>query len=142
DLLHRSQPWPGPLPSRFAGPAEEQPFAKGKPLHERGGDVNVIRLGGIKSPGTAEEAVALRVQFQDALGGNQRPRRTGRPVGDGRSMALIVLGRRVRTVPPAILARWTSVPRIATAVVSHNVGRRSGAEGKNRLLSRGPAARQ
>src|SRR5207248_4368402 len=33
-------------------------------------------------------------------------------------------------------ARRASVPRIATAVVGHNVGRRSVAEGKNRLLSK------
>ena len=51
-------------------------------------------------------------------------------LGYGRSMARAVVDWRVRAVAAAITARRASVPRIATAVVSHNVGQRSVAEGK------------
>src|SRR5262249_55416408 len=88
----------------------------------------------VKTAGTAEETVTLGVQFQDALGRRKGPRRVrrsvGLPMGDGRPMVLLVMGGRVRAVAATILARRASVPRIATAVVSHIVGRRTGAEGK------------
>ena len=69
DGVHAGQAWPAcPLRAGSSGPGEQQPFAQAVPGDEGAGDVGVARLGGVVAGGVAEEAVALGMQFEDALG--------------------------------------------------------------------------